>query len=59
MGQHVRHIDRDSIIAGERTEHHSHWRNPARLNGVKYLDPGPIFQRQQKGLNNLFDSRIV
>jgi hypothetical protein len=37
MSQRVQDIHRDLIIAGQWTEPHSPWRNPAELNGVKYL----------------------
>jgi hypothetical protein len=37
MSQRVKDIHRDLIIADEWTEPHSPWRNPAELNGVKYL----------------------
>jgi hypothetical protein len=37
MSQRVKEIHRDLIIADHWTEPHSPWRNPAELNGVKYL----------------------
>jgi hypothetical protein len=37
MSQRVKHIHIDLIIADQRTEPHSPWRNSAELNGVKYL----------------------
>jgi hypothetical protein len=38
MSQHVKDIHRDLIIADQWTEPHSTWKNPAELNGVKYLN---------------------
>jgi hypothetical protein len=35
MGQHVKDIHKDSIIADQWTEPHSPWQKPAELNGVK------------------------
>jgi hypothetical protein len=35
MSQRVKDIHRDLIIAGQCTEHHSPWKKPAELNGVK------------------------
>jgi hypothetical protein len=37
MSQRVQDIHRDLIIADQWTEPHSPWKNPAELNGVKYL----------------------
>jgi hypothetical protein len=37
MSQRVKDIHRDLFIADQWTELHSPWRNPAELNGVKYL----------------------
>jgi hypothetical protein len=37
MSQCVKNIHRELIIAGQWTEPHSPWYNPAELNGVKYL----------------------
>jgi hypothetical protein len=37
MSQHVKGIHRDLIIDDQWTEPHSPWKNPAELNGVKYL----------------------
>jgi hypothetical protein len=37
MSQRVKDIHRDFIISDQWTESHSPWRNPAELNGVKYL----------------------
>jgi hypothetical protein len=38
MGQRVKDIHRDLVIADQWTEPHSPWQNPAELNGVKYLN---------------------
>jgi hypothetical protein len=37
MSQRVKDIHRDLIIANQWTEPHIPWKNPAELNGVKYL----------------------
>jgi hypothetical protein len=37
MSQRVKDIHRNLIIAHQWTEPHSPWKNPAELNGVKYL----------------------
>jgi hypothetical protein len=37
MSQRVKDIHRDLIIADQWNKTHSHWQNPAELNGVKYL----------------------
>jgi hypothetical protein len=37
MSHHVKDIHKTLIITDQWTESHSSWRNPAELNGVKYL----------------------
>jgi hypothetical protein len=37
MSQRVKDIHRDFIIPDQWTETHSPWKNPAELNGVKYI----------------------